>query len=265
MRSNKSLTQIFILGILTFSLSSCSFLKKNSSNFEDTDRKTSKLVTKMIDNQVQTDWLMLKARAGVNMDGQKLNFPTEIRIKKDEFIWGTAKKLGFEVGRFLMTPDSVYVINRLGRSYEAMDWQTLINLSDGLPISFNLVQQALLGNPVFFSNSFEMENEGKSTWIRSESNTKIGRYEVDKEGQMTAMELIDKNNNNSVLVNMEEFGQISNEQQFSFFRTFEVFVDEKNEASLKVDISKAETEGPFEFPFSIPKKYSKGIFPAGSK
>ena len=67
MRSNKSLTQIFILGILTFSLSSCSFLKKNSSNFEDTDRKTSKLVTKMIDNQVQTDWLMLKARAGVNM------------------------------------------------------------------------------------------------------------------------------------------------------------------------------------------------------
>ena len=79
------------------------------------------------------------------------------------------------------------------------------------------------------------------------------------------MELSDKNSKGRVYITMDDYQKIDDKQRFAFFRTFEVYVDEKNEGYLKVDISKAETDGPLEFPFSIPKKYTKGIFPDGSQ
>jgi len=62
-------------------LSSCT-LFKGKKNFENTDRKTAKIVNKMIENQVNVDWLKTKIKATADFNGQKLSFPVELRLQK---------------------------------------------------------------------------------------------------------------------------------------------------------------------------------------
>ena len=249
-----------VLLICLIFLSSCS-LFKGSKNFENTDRKTAKMVTKLIENQINVDWMKTKIKATADFNGQKLSFPVEIRIQKDEVIWGVAKKLGFEVGRVLIKKDSVYIINRLGRSYDQFSWSQLSEFAGGLPLSFEMVQQTLLGNPVFFSNEFTIDESRSGTWIVSQSSSKDGYYEISSDGLLLSMELIDKSSNGSVSVSMEEYQKLDTKQQFAFFRTFEVYENGKSEGSLELDFNKIETEGPLEFPFQISKKYKKGLLP----
>jgi len=239
-------------------LSSCT-LFKGKKNFENTDRKTAKIVNKMIENQVNVDWLKTKIKATADFNGQKLSFPVELRLQKNEAIWGVAKKFGFEVGRILMKPDSVYIINRVGRSYDQFSWAELSDLAGDIPVSFDMVQQALLGNPIFFSNEFNIDENRKGTWVVSQNSSKSAHYEVSSEGLISTMELVDKSSNGSVHVRMDDYKELNDKHQFAFFRTFEVYDNDKPEGSLKLNFNKIETEGPLEFPFQISKKYKKGL------
>lgn len=249
-----------MLAVCVCFLSSCT-LFKGSKNFENTDRKTAKLVTKLIENQVNVDWLKTKVKATADFKGQKLSFPVEIRIQKDEVIWGVAKKLGFEVGRVLIKKDSVYIINRIGRSYDQLSWSQVSEMAGGVPVNFEMVQQALLGNPVFFSNEFSVDESRSGDWIVSKSASRDGFYEISGEGLLLTMELVEKASNASVSVSMEDYQELDTKQQFAFFRTFEVYENGKSEGSVKLNFNKIDTEGPFEFPFNISKKYSKGLMP----
>jgi hypothetical protein len=252
--------KFLILLIFLGSLNSCSLLK-GRKNFENTDRKTAKMVTKLIENQVNVDWIKTKVKATANMNGQKLSFPVEIRLQKDELIWGVAKKFGFEVGRVLMDRDSVYILNRIARSYDQFSWAQIADMAGDIPVNFELVQQALLGNPVFFSNEFTLDETKEDIWINSQNSSKIGSYKISSDGLLSAMELSDKNSKGRVYITMDDYQKIDDKQRFAFFRTFEVYDNSQSEGSLKLDFNKIETEGPLEFPFEIPKKYKKGLLP----
>lgn len=251
-------TFVFLSLILLFS--SCN-LFKGSKSFENTDRKTAKLVNKLIENQFTADWIQMKGKAKVDFDGQKMGFPFEVRMQKDEIIWGVAKKFGFEVGRFFMTPDSVTIVNRIGRNYDTYSWSEIGDMAGDMSVSFNMVQQTLLGNPIFFSNEFQMDQSRSGNWIRSENSNRLGYYEVSKEGQLISMELSDKSLNGKVAVSFDSYEAIDNQQDFAFFRTFELYDKERLDGQVDLDINQVKTAGPFEFPFEISRKYSKGLQP----
>jgi uncharacterized protein YcfL len=90
--------------------------------------------------------LQVRGRAQLTLQGKdQQEVQVQIRMIRDEAIWISATAfLGTEVGRLLITPDEVVMINRLERTFMQMpysallkgiDFETLQNVFAALPVS----------------------------------------------------------------------------------------------------------------------------------
>lgn len=95
------------------------------------------------------------ARLKVNFmqDDEAQNLVVNMRMQSDSLIWMNATALlGIEVARALITPDSIWFINRLKRTYYQKSFQEIAEWI-GVPVNFRMLQNLLVGNPVFLSDT----------------------------------------------------------------------------------------------------------------
>ena len=110
---------ISILSVII--LSSCNLLKKsntdnNSSNNISISEK--ELIKKINSQNISPDWTLLNSKIKVNKEDQEVTINAHIRIKKDSIIWISVKApLGIEMFRTMITPDSIYYMNRISKNY----------------------------------------------------------------------------------------------------------------------------------------------------
>mgnify|MGYP005846072291 CR=1 FL=1 len=115
----------------------------------------------------------LYARADVFADGASAT--AQIVWVRDSAIWVQVKKLGVEAARVLITPDSLWAINRMDRVYTA---QSMARIADEyrLPGGFELIQDLLLGRAP--------PADSPDEW-RSDIRDELHRVFRKKEGQLT--------------------------------------------------------------------------------
>jgi hypothetical protein len=113
-----------------------------------------------LNNKVLPDYAMLSGRADAGMAGKSVGFSYRIHLKKDEMIWVKVTKFGFEGARALIRPDSVFIINRLERSYTASDYSPVKEFT-GLDADFELIQDLLFGNfhPIPEADELTIQNK----------------------------------------------------------------------------------------------------------
>jgi hypothetical protein len=75
------------------------------------------LMEKVASTQLPYTWFAGSGQGKIDWDGQRMSASFNVRILRDSIIWVQISKLGFEVGRMLVTPDSAFFINRFERSY----------------------------------------------------------------------------------------------------------------------------------------------------
>jgi len=115
---NKSHITLFFLAI---SLLSCNLFKK--SNIVNNLLHESSLLEKELIKQINLknispEWTSLNSKIKVNKEGQEVTINAHIRIKKDSIIWISVKApLGIEIFRTMITPDSIYYMNRMNKNY----------------------------------------------------------------------------------------------------------------------------------------------------
>lgn len=88
--------------------------------------------------------LALKGRADFAYEGGGQKFNYRIHLYKDSLIWFSASLFGIEGVRALVTPDSVFMVNRLERRYGAWSLAWLEDQT-GMKLSVSDAQQLLLG------------------------------------------------------------------------------------------------------------------------
>ena len=125
-----------------FFVSSCSTNKETSSIKM---MSANHIIREIEDNQFDFD--NLEAKIGVSVKGDnKLGLKGQMRIQNDSVIWiSLSLKVGIEVGRIMITPDSIKYINRNTRTYLA---ESLDYFENKLPIepSIQFIQDLLTGN-----------------------------------------------------------------------------------------------------------------------
>ena len=93
------------------------------------------------------EWLTAKLDIQAEVNGQTFNdLSGQLRMRKDSIVWmSVTATMGVEVLRAKISNDSVWVINRMDKTYLA---EPLDAISDqlGMPLSLPLVQAQLLGN-----------------------------------------------------------------------------------------------------------------------
>lgn len=93
------------------------------------------------------EWLT--AKLALQAEGNKLSyddFSGQLRMRKDSLVWiNLTATMGVEVARIKMSNDSVWVINRMDKTYLAEPLDA-VSAWLGMPLSLPLVQSLLLDN-----------------------------------------------------------------------------------------------------------------------
>ena len=126
----KNLTKIAFL-VLTLTAMSCTSHKKTVSPTPATSY----------------EWLTAKLDIDAEGNGVEYNdLSGQLRMRKDSLVWLSVNAtMGVEVARIKVSTDSVWVINRMEKTYLAEPLDTVATRL-GMPLSLPLVQTLLLDN-----------------------------------------------------------------------------------------------------------------------
>ena len=93
------------------------------------------------------EWLT--ANMDIQAEGNGMNFDDlsgQLRMRKDSLVWlSLTATMGIEIARVKVSTDSVWILNRLEKTYVA---EPMKNVSEylGIPLSLTLLQTLLLDN-----------------------------------------------------------------------------------------------------------------------
>jgi hypothetical protein len=139
------------LGILITSsllaLLACNTPKTITSTYPNIPPTTYKeLIRKINTHKTIINWFASKGQFSIDYpNGQSESFTGNIRIKTDSIIWMQFEKIEVEGARILINPDSIWIINRIDKSYHELNWQQLTS-SLHFPTNYPLLQDLLVGN-----------------------------------------------------------------------------------------------------------------------
>ncbi len=116
----------------------------------------------------------------IDSGGEKNSVSAQIKMKKDDRMIVTLRKIGFPIGRGLLTRDSVVVVNFIDKSFVSDDYKALKKMF-GIELEYNLVQAILTADISKFTDHDLMDREftssvdGRLYRLESEYNRKIAR------------------------------------------------------------------------------------------
>ena len=101
---------------------------------------------KLVVHEQPMEWLTAHLDIEAEANGTRYpNLSGQLRMRRDSVMWTSISMLGMEVMRLKVTTDSVWLINRMDKTYLAEPLEMVAYALD-LPITFATVQEAILGN-----------------------------------------------------------------------------------------------------------------------
>lgn len=216
------------------------------------------LLKKMSQNQVDADWFSGKAKVAFAGDGQRLKASANILMRKDSVVWLNVKKLNIEVARVQITPDSIYLLNRLTREYAVYDLSYL-QKQFNLPLGFADLQELLLGNSVM------IEPDGLSAAVVNLKHQLSGQqagvettYALNGLSYLLEQTMVsDANKTWEVQIDQGEHRKAGKAANFPYFRNFAVSSEATGPLSLEIKFLKIELNVPKTIKFEIPSRYTE--------
>lgn len=163
---NKSFGLFFLI---TF-LSSCG-IKKTATITSSTAllKTTSDIITEVNSNSHYPSWLKLNGRATITQNDQDITASLRIKNRNDSIIWVSAiGPFGIEIIRAQLTPDSLYFINRVNKTY----WKGPISkLKDLLKSEFSYydVQDLITANQKIIKSNYMLDITEFGYYLSSDS------------------------------------------------------------------------------------------------
>lgn len=246
----------FLLGILLLGWG-CGTSKKTTST-DLKDRKPDYLLDRLIEQQRDAEWFSAKAKFLYEDESLTFSANATIKMRKDSIFWMNVKKLGIEFARVMITPDSVYLINRWDKEYLIKDL-SYVSQTLNIPANFSSLQTFVLGNPFFFTTKgLQAENSDLSYHLYGTEGGMENHYWLSgADYHLEQMGFIDKSQDRMVQIDFQKYQDLSNKKNFSYFRKLKLNSPGEDPINLEIDFSKVDLETPQVFRFKIPERYSR--------
>ena len=249
----------FILFSIALLITSCKSKKKVLEPGDDIPEKSTSFLLKALGkNKVEAEWLSAKAKINYRDEYEKVKVTAHIRMRKDSVLWFAVKKANYEAVRVQITKDSVYVVNRLDKEYtiKGLDF---FEKGYSLPSNFEAIQTIVLGNVLYLSNvKPESEIEDNQYHLFVEKDNVRAEYWM--EGithRLAKMKFTVIRNDRTFNMTFDEYEELEDEQNFSYFRNLNVSGKGISEVDMDIKLSKVEINVPKNIRFDIPKKYKR--------
>lgn len=248
------------LACLTILSSACNASKKTvATPTPDIDPNSAEgHLQAIVRHQVQADWLDGTAKLSFDDGSFSVSGSATIKMQKDRAIWISVKKFGFEAGRAMVTPDSIFVINRMNNEYAA-EPLSYIEKQFNLPADFKMLQQILLGNPVFMSTAQpKAAVEGTTLrWAASGGDAENQYWFAMPDYQLDRMEVKQPQRNRTLAIQLTNYKDAGANRLFSYLRKIAVESSETGKANVEIEFTKVEINVPTNISFSIPPGFKR--------
>ena len=204
----------------------------------------------------------------VDIESPQLNQSANatIRWRRDSVIWLNVKKFGFNVARAQVTRDSVFVISYFQSSFVAQPL-SYVEKQYGLPADFDLLQNFLLGKPIFLTDKKQLTlNTPKENAVilRGSNDRWTAEYQFDFATQrLTEMTFSEPKAQRTMKISYEKYADLRDgdgkQRPFAYLRTITVESAQTGKAKVGIEI---ETEGlevnvPKAIRFEVPSGYKR--------
>jgi hypothetical protein len=249
---NRTLIWVFLLSSILFSC------KKQIYQFGFIDRKRLKV------EEIEFDCFQARSKIKILDGNQSINASANIRIKKDSIIWiSVTPSVGIEIFRTIITPDSVYIIDRLNREYQELSIDSVNNRLN-FDLSYAMLESILLGNLVIPRQGNEkVMREGNYYRLRQyDSHFSVDNFINSKSMKIEKVSIVDDTTSNYLRADYHNFQEVDS-VLFAFNNSISLFYSD-NDQSINTQVIITYNKATFsdkkvKFPFNIPERYdSKG-------
>ncbi|CAN5864237.1 hypothetical protein BH11BAC4_BH11BAC4_19120 [soil metagenome] len=262
-------SSIFFLSVAMFSCKTTRQINKVIAPKDSTtvfDNKSAADSIKLINQTLKEfnahyiDFKTFSAKIKVDVEdskGKQPDITAVVRIIKDSAIWMSlsATLFNVEVYRVLITKDSVILLNKQNREVQYRSLDYLQDMAH-LPVDFKTLQDLLVGNPVFYSDSImSYRQTGDLILLSSVGKVFKNLLTISSDNKLLMhikLDDININMNRTADITYDSYVN-SNGINFSTYR--QIIASEKNKLDLRLNFKQYEFNKELSVSFNIPKNY----------
>lgn len=203
-------------------------------------------------------WYSGKARFRASTQDGRVSASLNLRMVHDSAIWANIEKLGIEVARVLITPDSVFVIDRVNKEYMEKSLHDFLR-TYGVQMSFSDLQNTLTGKMIALSPAgLESRREdGFDVLVVRDPYGVVARHWISSSVpvRLTRSHLVD-NQGRRLEIQNHTWMQMKDGTETPLGRVM-AFEDRSGRTELEITFSEISIEAPSAMPFSIPRHYAR--------
>lgn len=191
--------------------------------------------------------------------GKQPNITAYVRMIKDSVIWvsGYATIFNIEAFRVMINKDSVFVIDKINKEVQMRSMDYLQEVTE-IPFNFKTLQDLLVGNPVFYSDSVVSFKETESRFLLATLGENFKHLlTLDKGNHLllhSKLDDVDINRNRTADITYSDF-ESGTGVNFATHR--EITVSEKNRLDITLNFKQYEFNKDLTVNFNIPKNYKR--------
>jgi outer membrane lipoprotein-sorting protein len=211
-------------------------------------------------NKNKIDFKTFSSKAKIQYqdhNGKQPDFNAFIRLQKDSVLWISisATFLGIEAFRLYITPDTLIILNKLDKSVEYHSFRYIESFAH-IPMDFTLLQNILIGNPVYVGNSIvsyrQTENHILIGTVGSFFKNLITLSSKENHLERIKLDDIDLSQNRTASL---VYGNYERNDGFDFATDREINVSEKSKVDVSIEFKQYEFNKDLSFPFAIPRNF----------
>jgi hypothetical protein len=185
----------------------------------------------------------------------------KIRMVKDSVIWMSASKLGFEVGRVLITQDSVFMMERLQRTYIKESFEALSDMAE-FSFDYRFLEDFMLGNPYLHESMNEVSYISKDSFLVIPMVDKIEVVHTIDNRDYKLLETTVNDDKTKMFATLafEDYRALSTNEIFSYFRNITLNSGDDEENAISIKFVNPEINVDKSIKFSIPPSYTPRKF-----
>tara|TARA_B110000495_G_C22812094_1_gene474085 strand:- start:28 stop:780 length:753 start_codon:yes stop_codon:yes gene_type:complete len=242
---------IFMLIILVFCFFSCNLIKKNTieESCVSNPVNSKELIEKVNSENISPEWISLNAKIEIDQKDNNTQVSAQIRVKKDSVIWISVKApLGIEIFRTMITPDSIYYMSRMNKTYLI---KPISHLKEVIKtdISYDQLQDILFASPQITKKKLEFSST-PFYYLKSENNN----YIITMFYRIIQMEL-KESENKSLTINFNNYKTFTEIDNHFFPSQLLVKVLSNEVFDAEINYTKIKFNKTASISFKIPKSY----------
>jgi len=243
--------QLFVLFFLTILISSCGSTRIEGVKVK---RKSARFLLNEMEKTLP-DYTTFSGRARIKYADRKnkTSFTANIRLEKDKRIWiSISPMMNIEVGRALITPDSIKIIDRINKEYTARSFDFIENYVD-YPVDFTTLQELIIGTLVPEVANDRSDIRDNAHLLRKENRTMENFLWIDPfRYYIKKMEIYDVKRRQKMTVQLNDYTAKAD----GFFSEERYIVLKAPEsAEINIDYSRVSFNKDLEFPFTVSSQY----------